>query len=45
MSQSVMQKDWFTVFKVKVTEKTYVSKLLLAFISSDLLIHLQTNLV
>ena len=45
MSQVVFWKDWFAVFKVKVTVKDHIIKLWLSNISSDLLILLQLNLV
>ena len=44
MSQIVFQKDWFTVFKVKVTVKNNIIKIWL-FEISELLILLQVNLV
>ena len=44
-SRIVFQKDWFAVFKVKVTVKTNMIKIWLFNILSDLLILLQVNLV
>ena len=45
MSQIVFQKDWFAVFKVKVTVKDNVIEICLFNILSELLILLQLNLV
>ena len=45
MSQIVFQKDWFAVFKVKVTVKDNIIKIWLFNILSELLILLQLNLV
>ena len=45
VSQIVFQKDWFAVFKVKVTVKDYIIKIWPSCMSSDLLILLQLNLV
>ena len=45
MSQIVFKKDWFAVFKVKVTVKDNIIKILLFNILSELLILLQQNLV
>ena len=44
MSQIVFQKDWFVVFKVKVTGKDNIIKINLLNILSELLIFLQLNL-
>ena len=44
-SQIVFQKDWFAVFKVKVTVKDNIIKIWLSNIMSELLILLQLNLV
>ena len=43
--QIVFQKDWFAVFKVKVTVKDNIIKIWLFNISSELLIILQLNLI
>ena len=43
MSQIALQKDWFAVFKIKVTMKDHVIKIWLS--SSELLILLRLNLV
>ena len=45
MSQIVFRKDWFAVFKVKVTVKDHIIKKQLFSVSSELLILLQLNLV
>ena len=45
MSQIVFQKDWFSVFKVKVTVNNNVIKIWLFNILSELLILLQLHLV
>ena len=45
LSQIVFQKDWFAVFKVKVTVKDYMIKMWLSNISSELLALWQLNLV
>ena len=45
MNQIVYQKDWFAVFKVKVTVKDNIIKIWLFNILSELLILLQLNLV
>ena len=45
MSQIVFQKDLFAVFKVKVTVKAHIIKILLFNILSELLMLLQLNLV
>ena len=45
MSQIFFQKDWFAVFKVKVTVKENVIKICLFNVSSELLVFLQLNLV
>ena len=45
VSQIVFQKDWFAVFKVKVTVKDYIIKIWLFNVSSEMLIRLQLNLV
>ena len=45
MSQIVFSKDWFAVFKVKVTVKAHIIKIWLSNISSELLILLQLDLV
>ena len=45
MSQIVFQKDWFAVFKVKVTVTDNIIKICLLNILSELLILLQINLV
>ena len=47
MSQIVFQKDWFAVFKIKVmvTVNDHIIKIWLSYISSELLILLQRNLV
>ena len=45
MNQIVFQKDWFAVFKVKVTVTDNTIKIWLFNILSELLIHLQVNLV
>ena len=45
MSQIVFQKDWFAVFKVKVTVKDQLIKIWLSNRSSELLTLLQRNLV
>ena len=45
MSQIVFQKDWFAVFKVKVTVKDNIIKIWLFSILSELLILLPLNLV
>ena len=43
-SQIVFQKDWFAVFKVKVTVKAHIIKIWLSNISSELLILLQLTM-
>ena len=45
MDQIVFQKDWFAFFKIKVTVKNNLIKILLFNILSQLLILLQINLV
>ena len=45
ISQIVFQKDWFAVFKVKVTVEDHIIKIPLFYMSSELLILLQLNLV
>ena len=45
MSQIVLQKDWFAVFKIKVTAKGHIIKIWLCDMSFELLILLQLNLV
>ena len=45
MSQIVFQKDWFAVFRVKVTVKDYKIKTSLSNIFSELLILLQLNFI
>ena len=46
MRCSVMNKNWFTVFNVKVTVRAYNAKYdFLKTISSKLLVRLQPNLV
>ena len=45
ISQNVLQKDWFAVFKVKVTITDNIIKICLFDILSELLILLQLNLV
>ena len=45
MSQIVFRKDWFAVFKVKVTVKDNIIKISLFNMWSELLIFLQLNLV
>ena len=45
MNQIVFQKDWFAFFKIKVTVKNNLIKILLFNILSELLILLQINLV
>ena len=45
MSQIVFQKDWFAVFKIKVTLKDNIIKTRLLNMLSELLILLQLNLV
>ena len=45
MRENVFQKDWFAVFKVKVTVKDHIFKIWLSDISSAVLILLQLNLV
>ena len=44
MSQIVFQKDWFAVFKVKVTVKDNIIRIWLSNMSSEVLILLQLNL-
>ena len=43
MSLSVMQKDWFAIFKVRITARTHMIKIWLTF--SELLIPWQPSLV
>ena len=45
LSQIVFQKDWFAVFKVKVTVRNNIIKICFVNILSELLILLQLNLV
>ena len=45
MSQIVFQKDWFAVFKVKVTVKDNIIKIWHFNMLPELIIHLQLNLV
>ena len=46
MSQCALWKNWFTIFNVKVTMRTYIIKIWLFFtISSKLLVRLQPNSV
>ena len=45
MSQIAFQKDWFAVFKVKVTVKDNIIKIILFNILSELLILLQLGLM
>ena len=45
MGYSVMQEDWFTVFKFKVTLSSRIIDLSVSTISTELLIFLQTNLI
>ena len=45
MSQIALQKDWFAVFKIKVTVKDDIIKIWLFHMLSELLIPLQLNLV
>ena len=45
MSQIVFQKDWFAVFRVKITVNNHTIKISLSVIFSELLILLQLNLV
>ena len=40
-----MQKNWFTIFSIKVTVRAYIIKIWLSTISSKLLVRLQPNLV
>ena len=45
VSQIVFQKDWFAVFKVKITVKDHIIKIWLSNVSSELPISLQLNLI
>ena len=45
MRQSVMWKDWFAIFKVKVMVMAYIVRMRLSTICSELLILLQPDLV
>ena len=45
MRRSVRNKDWFTIFNVKVTARACISKIWLFTTSSKLLVRLQPNLV
>ena len=45
ISQSVMQKKWFTDFNVKVTARAYDQNMTISLVSSKALVGLQSNLV
>ena len=45
INQSVMQKNWFIVFNVKVTARAYIIKIWLSVVPSKLLVRMQPNMV